>query len=179
MGQGINDLVAMRDLETLYELMTESDDWMTSLDAAEGLVKLGDQRGLEYLSDATQSDDKDIRDYARETLHSPDVEYFRQKMGEEKDQLSQQRREIAKTRVQAGKKAFTYKMFFIPSADLIQEDLDGEGYPVDALEELGLEGWEVVSFIPQRRQLLAIISDEHFSGAYFLLKRELGPEDVK
>ena len=45
MGSQINDLVAMGDIETLYELMAEDDDWMNRLDAAEGLVKLGDRRG--------------------------------------------------------------------------------------------------------------------------------------
>jgi hypothetical protein len=44
MSTQINELVRMRDAETLYELMTETDEWMTQLDAAEGLVKLGDRR---------------------------------------------------------------------------------------------------------------------------------------
>ncbi len=49
MGAQINDLVAMGDIDTLYELMSEDEDWMAQLDAAEGLVKLGDARGLDFL----------------------------------------------------------------------------------------------------------------------------------
>jgi len=41
MATQIDDLVKMRDLETLYELMTEDEEWLTQLEAAEGLVKLG------------------------------------------------------------------------------------------------------------------------------------------
>jgi hypothetical protein len=49
----IDELVKMRDIETLFELMTEDDEWMTQLDAAEGLMKLGDRRGYEFLLTAT------------------------------------------------------------------------------------------------------------------------------
>ena len=38
MASHINELVKMRDVDTLFELMTEDDDWMTQLDAAEGIV---------------------------------------------------------------------------------------------------------------------------------------------
>jgi len=38
MSNQIDDLVRMRDIETLYELMTEDEEWLTQLDAAEGLV---------------------------------------------------------------------------------------------------------------------------------------------
>ncbi len=61
MGPQINDLVKMGDVETLYELMAEDEDWMNQLDAAEGLVKLGDRRGLEFLLEAQGSEEKDIR----------------------------------------------------------------------------------------------------------------------
>ena len=52
MGSRIKDLVAMGDVQTLYELMSEDEDWMNQLDAAEGLVRLGDLRGLEFLLSA-------------------------------------------------------------------------------------------------------------------------------
>ena len=71
MGTQIDDLVQMRDVETLYELMAEDEDWMNQLDAAEGLVKLGDKRGLEFLLSARQSEDREIRDVAKEVLESP------------------------------------------------------------------------------------------------------------
>jgi hypothetical protein len=57
MGSQINDLIKMGDIETLYELMAEDDSWVDQLDAAEGLVKLGDIRGLEFLISAEQSED--------------------------------------------------------------------------------------------------------------------------
>ena len=44
MASQIDELVKMRDIETLYELLTESDEWLMQLEAAEGLVKLGDRR---------------------------------------------------------------------------------------------------------------------------------------
>ena len=45
----IDDLVAMRDSDSLYEIMTASDDEVLQVDAAEGLIKLGDPRGLNFL----------------------------------------------------------------------------------------------------------------------------------
>src|SRR5689334_8837302 len=73
MESAIQDLVSMGDIDSLYEVMTENDDFMYCLDAAEGLVMLGDQRGAEFLQEATQSEDEDIRDVAREILASPAV----------------------------------------------------------------------------------------------------------
>ena len=49
MASHINELVKMRDIESLFELMTEDDEWLTQLDAAEGLIMLGDRRGYEFL----------------------------------------------------------------------------------------------------------------------------------
>lgn len=45
MSSQIDELIRMRDVETLFELMAEHDDWLTRLDAAEGLALLGDRRG--------------------------------------------------------------------------------------------------------------------------------------
>ena len=67
----INNLVAMRDVESLYELMTEDPEWMNQLEAAEGLVKLGDRRGYEFLITSTLSDDEEILEVAQEILDSP------------------------------------------------------------------------------------------------------------
>jgi len=58
MASQIDELVRMRDLDTLYELMTEDDEWLTQLDAAEGLVQLGDRRGYEFLLSAMMSEDE-------------------------------------------------------------------------------------------------------------------------
>ena len=54
MASQINDLVAMGDIESLYDIMCDNEDWMVQLDAAEGLVKLGDRRGLEFLRSMQQ-----------------------------------------------------------------------------------------------------------------------------
>ena len=53
----------------------------------------------------------------------------------------------------------------------------GEGFEVPALDQHGLEGWEVVNMLPTRRALLVGSVDDHFTGAYFLLKKEVGPSE--
>ena len=65
MSSQIDDLVAMRDIESLYELMTEDEEWLTQMDAAEGLIKLGDRRGFEYIMTSMLSDDEEILDSIR------------------------------------------------------------------------------------------------------------------
>ena len=73
MSSQINDLVAMRDIESLYEIMSEDEEWMNQLDAAEGLVKLGDRRGYEFILTATLSDDEEILEVAKEILDAPEL----------------------------------------------------------------------------------------------------------
>jgi hypothetical protein len=53
----------------------------------------------------------------------------------------------------------------------------GEGFDIPALEEHGLEGWEVTHMLPSRRALLVGSIDDHFTGAYFLLKKEFLPTE--
>ena len=50
--------------------------------------------------------------------------------------------------------------------------------PIPALDEAGLEGWDVVNFIPKRGSLLVSNADEHFTGAYFILRKEITPDDI-
>ena len=64
MSSQVDDLVQMRDIESLYELMTEDEEWLTQMDAAEGLIKLGDRRGFEYVTSALMSDDEEILEVA-------------------------------------------------------------------------------------------------------------------
>ena len=78
MDSAIQHLVNMRDTESLYEIMTENEDFMYCLDAAEGLVTLGDMRGIEFLQDAIQSEDEDIKTVAEEILASPEVRRMRE-----------------------------------------------------------------------------------------------------
>jgi hypothetical protein len=178
MKSQIEDLVRMNDIQTLFELMTEDDDWIIQLDAAEGLIKLGDVRGLEFLRSAQHSEDSEIREVAREILASPAVEARRGVLEADLEHERRLKRQAAVKRLQAGRKVFQYKMVFLPATDILDEDVMGEGFDVPALTDYGLEGWEVVNMIPRRRQMLVNVVDDNMSGAYFLLKRELSPSDT-
>jgi hypothetical protein len=179
MGPQINDLVSMGDVESLYELMAEHDDWMVQLDAAEGLAKLGDRRGLEFLLSAEQSDDVDMRKVAREILADPAVAMRRADMEADEKRELEAKRQAARKRLGSGRKVFEYKMVYLPAGDLLDEDPLSEGFEVPALTEFGLEGWEVVHVIPRRKQMLVQVVEDNMSGAYFLLKRELSAGELE
>ncbi len=119
MGSQINDLVAMGDIDTLYELMADEDDWIDQLDAAEGLVRLGDMRGLEFLISAEQSEDKKIRESAKEILDSPEITRKREEMEAEERRTLQEKIETARQRLQKGRKVFQYKMVYLPAGELL------------------------------------------------------------
>jgi hypothetical protein len=177
MGAQINDLVKMGDIQTLYELMAEDDDWMTQLDAAEGLVKLGDIRGLEFLRSAQQSEDREIRQVAKEILASPAVEARRAELEANADRELRLKKQSAIKRLQSGRKVFQYKMLYLPAGEILDEDPMSEGFDIPSLTEYGLDGWEVVNIISRRKQVLVDVVDDNMSGAYFLLKRELSPAE--
>jgi hypothetical protein len=173
----IDELVKMRDIETLFELMTEDDEWMTQLDAAEGLMKLGDRRGYEFLLTATMSDDEAIQEVVREVFDSPDLARMRREIEAERERDHRAHVESARKRLQNGGKVFHYKMLYLPAGALMGEDPLGEGFDIPALEEHGLEGWEIAYVLPSRRALLVGSVDDHFTGAYFLLKKEVLPTE--
>jgi hypothetical protein len=177
MASQIDELVRMRDVETLYELMTEDDEWMTQLDAAEGLVKLGDRRGYEFLLSAMMSDDESILEVAQEITDSPEFARMRSEIDAERNLGHRARIDSARKRLQQGGKVFRYKMVYLPAGALMGDDPLSKGFPVPALEEHGLEGWEVVHMLPSRRALLVGSIDDHFTGAYFLLKKEFLPSE--
>lgn len=177
MSAEINELVAMRDVETLYELMTEDEDWMTQLDAAEGLVKLGDRRGFEFILTATLSDDESILEVAQEILDSPDMKRMQRQVESEREAEHRTRVEAARKRLASGGKVYRYKMVYIAAGALMGDDPLGKGFEVPALDDRGLEGWEVVNMLPTRRALLVGSVDDHFTGAYFLLKKEVLPNE--
>src|SRR5512140_1281967 len=127
MGTQINDLVAMGDVETLYELMAEDDDWMMQLDAAEGLVKLGDIRGLEFLRSAQQSEEREIRDVATEILSDPVVEARRTALEADADRELHAKKQEAIKRLQSGRKVFQYKMVYLPAGAILSEDPTSAG----------------------------------------------------
>jgi len=179
MRTDIDNLVAMRDIETLYELMCEDEDWMTQLDAAEGLVTLGDKRGLDFLLDAKHSDDEDIRDVVKEILANPKIQFKLAELESEQADELRLKKGTAKQRLQSGRKVFEYKMVYLPASEILDEDPGSQGFDVPALTEFGLEGWEVVGVIGRRRQMAVNMVDDNISGAYFLLKRELTAGDAQ
>jgi hypothetical protein len=180
MASSIDDLVSMGDIESLYEIMAEHDNWMTQLDAAEGLVKLRDRRGLEFLLSAEHSEDRKVREIVREILSTPEIERKVDDIRAEEEERRIKKIEHARQRLQKGKKVFAYKMVYLPADEILNEDPLSEGFFVPALNDFGFEGWEVVNFIPRRRQVLASNVDDHITGAYFLLKREvLGDESIE
>jgi hypothetical protein len=177
MASHINELIKMRDIDTLFELMTEDEEWLTQLDAAEGLVKLGDHRGYEFLLSAMMSEDESMRTTAQEIFESPELVKMRSEIEAERERAHRARLASAKMRLQKGGKVFRYKMVYLPSGALIGEDPLSEGFDLPALEEYGLEGWEVVHMLLSRRALLVGSVDDHFTGAYFLLKKEILPTE--
>jgi len=177
MNSQINDLVKMGDKDSLFELMTEDEDWLTQFDAAEGLVRLGDRRAYEFLLTATMSDDQDILEAAKEIFDSPELARMRREIEAERESEHRVRLESAKKRLQKGGKVFRYKMVYLASAALLGDDPLGKGFDVPALDYQGFDGWEIVHVLPTRRALLASSVDEHFTGAYFLLKKEILPGD--
>jgi len=178
MKSSIDDLVAMGDMESLDEIMAEDEEWMNQLDAAEGLVKLGDKRGLEFLLSARQSEDNEIREAAKEILASPSLKRMLDEIKAEERHQRQQKVDIAKKRLQKGQKVFQYKMIFLPIGELLDEDPASEGFYIPGLTEFGLDGWEVINMIPRRGQVLGGNVDEYISRAYFLMKKEISADEV-
>lgn len=177
MSNQIDELVRMRDTETLHELMTEDEDWLVQLEAAEGLVKLGDRRGYEFLVTALASDDEEILDVAKEMLASPELLRMKNAIEAELERERLVYIESARKRVQSGGKVFRYKMVYLPAATLMGNDPLKNEYRLPSLDNHGLQGWEVVTIIPQRRSMLVSGVDDHFTGAYFLLKKEVLPHE--
>jgi len=173
----IDELVKMRDIETLYELMTEDEDWLMQLEAAGGLVKLGDRRGYDFLSTAAMSDDEDILESAKEILDSPEMARMRIEIEAEIQRERMIHMEAAQKRLSAGGKVYRYKMVYLTAAQLMGSDPDKNEYSVPSLDNQGFHGWEVVSIMPQRRSMMVASVDDHFTGAYFLCKKEILPHE--
>jgi len=178
MESAIRDLVNMRDKESLYEIMTENDDFMYCLDAAEGLVTLGDMRGVEFLQDATQSEDEDIKAVAEEILASPEVRRMREDADATKRLARQAGRESARKRLQQGKSVFVYKTIYLPVSELVSGDISEDGENVEALNEFGGEGWEVAAFFANPEANSPITMSGKLTGGYFLLKKEIHPDEI-
>ena len=178
MSSQIDDLVQMRDIESLYELMTEDEEWLTQMDAAEGLIKLGDRRGYEYITMALMSDDEEILEVAQEIVDSPEYARIRTEIEAEQRRKRLDNIQSAKKRLQNGGKVFRYKMVYLPVNALMEDDPLSEGFDVPALEEHGLTGWEIINIIPSRGARLVGSMEGIFTGAYFLLKKEVLPSEA-
>jgi len=178
MGVQINDLVSMRDIETLFDLMENDDDWMNQLDAAEGLVTLGERGGLDFLYSAENSDSREVREYARDILNDPDTKRKIEDLEAEEKRKFAQKVKGAQGRIQKGRKVYIYKSLFLPLSDMLGDSPSGEAVDIPALDEVGLEGWEVINFIPKRGALLVANADQHFTGAYFILRKEITADDI-
>jgi hypothetical protein len=175
MSSAVKDFVSMRDVESLVEILNENEDWMDQMDAAEGLVLLGDRHGLDYLLIAKQSDIDEIRQIAREVLADPEIVRMREQIEAEMRFSSQKLVEQARERLKAGKKVFLHKVVYVSATEILQDDPSGEGFELYGLNDAGLEGWEVVNVIP-RRQVTG--PGENASvGVYVFLKKEIGPGD--
>lgn len=178
MSSQVDDLVQMRDIESLYELMTEDEEWLTQMDAAEGLIKLGDRRGFEYVTSALMSDDEEILEVAQEIVDSPEYARMRSEIEAEQRRKRADSLQSAKKRLQNGGKVFRYKMVYLPANALVEDDPLSEGFDVPALEEHGLTGWEIINIIPSRGARLVGSMEGIFTGAYFLLKKEVLPSEA-
>ena len=178
MSSQVDDLVQMRDIESLYELMTEDEEWLTQMDAAEGLIKLSDRRGFEYVTSALMSDDEEILEVAQEIVDSPEYARMRSEIDAEQRRKRADSLQSAKKRLQNGGKVFRYKMVYLPANALVEDDPLSEGFDVPALEEHGLTGWEIINIIPSRGARLVGSMEGIFTGAYFLLKKEVLPSEA-
>jgi hypothetical protein len=178
MKSDIDQLVAMRDVDSLFEIMTGDDEWMNQLDAAEGLVKLGDRRGYEFLMRAVQSDDEELVEVVREILAGPDFSRMQLELEADQRRRHDERLKAARKRLQSGGKVFRYKMVYIPASELADEGSFSEGFEVPALEEHGFEGWEIIHMLPSRRNIPARRPADDFTGAYFLFKKEVLPGEA-
>jgi len=177
MEQAIEDLVRMGDIDSLYEVMTENEDFMYSLDAAEGLIMLGDKRGIEYLLDATQSEDEDISGVAQEILDSPEVRRKREELEVDQKKERQAALENVKKRITEGKKVFIYKTVFLPSSYFISAVPSEDGDSVDALNDFGFEGWEVAAFLGSPSGPRTSAMSGRLTGGYFLIKKEVSASE--
>ena len=180
MKSAIDDLIAMRDIQSLFELMDESEDWWDQMDAAEGLVQLGDRRGLEYLLVAKQSDIKDVCDAAKEILADPSIKRMREQIEAEQRYASRKLVESAKVRLKSGKKVFLHKVIYLPAGALMQEEDSADdntiGFQVYELNDVGLEGWEVVNVIAHRQ--MNGPGESASAGVYVFLKKELASDET-
>ena len=178
MAAQIDDLIRMNDIETLFDLMENDEDWMTQLDAAEGLVHLGERGGLDFLYSAEQSDSREVREYAKEILEDSEVRRKVEDLQAEEKRKRAEKILGARGRIQKGRKVYIYKSLFLPLSEMLGDSLDGEAVDIPSLDDVGLEGWEVINFIPKRGVLLVANADAHFTGAYFILRKELTADDV-
>jgi hypothetical protein len=120
-----------------------------------------------------RSDDEEILEVAQEILDSPEFKRMQSEIEAEQKRNFSERLQMAKKRLQAGGKVFRYKMVYLPVDALMQDDPLSEGFDLPTLEAQGLTGWEVINIIPSRGARMVGSMEGIFTGAYFLLKKEI------
>lgn len=178
MNNQVEQLVSMRDVESLYELMTEDEEWLTQFDAAEGLIQLMDRRGYEFVVTSMMSDDEEILEVAQEIMESPEFKRMQADIESEQRRKREENVQFAKKRLQSGGRVFRYKMVYLPVDALMEDDPLSEGFDIPALEQHGLTGWEIINVIPSRGARKIGSMEGIFTGAYFLLKKEVLPSEA-
>ena len=171
MSAQINELVTMRDVDGLFDVMEHNDDWMLQLDAAEGLLKLGERAGLDFLLNQQESDSQEVREYARSILDDPATRRQREDLEAETRRKRAENVKAARARVQKGRKVFRYQAVLLPAREVMGDFPEGEGVDIDSLNDFGLIGWEVVAILPRR-------AGANQDASYFLLRKEIGGDDI-
>lgn len=174
----IKNLIAMRDYDGLYEVMRDSDDWLTQLDAAEGLVKLGDRRGINFLQDLLNSEYEDLSAAATELLDTPDARRLLETIAAEIRREYESKVKNARVRLQKGQKVFRYKVLYLPADEFQQDTTNGETFTIPDLDFAGLDGWEIVHILPRHSMRITSEMDPHVTGAYVLMQKEITPAET-
>lgn len=180
MENAVEHLIKMGDIQSLYEIMTEHDDFIYCIDAAEGLIMLGDERGIDFLLDAVESEDEDISGVAREILDSPEVISKRKEIESTRKADNSEMVAAARQRIAEGKKAFIYKTIFLPATFFFNDSPSENGDYIEALNSFGLEGWEVVAFFPVSilpGKAAPVTMSGRVTGGHFLIKKEVTAND--
>lgn len=173
----IKSLVSARNYDGLFEIMQDSDDWVTQLEAAEGLIKLGDRRGIEFLQDLLNSEYDELSDAAAELLDTADARRVLEIIEAEIRREYENKVSSARIRLQKGQKVFRYTTLYLP-ADEFQHDVGGgEHFNIPDLDFAGLDGWEIVHILPRHSTRITNEMDPHVTGAYVLLKKEITPAE--
>jgi hypothetical protein len=81
---------------------------------------------------------------------------------------------VGKKRLSQGKKVYRYKTIYLPASDFVLDELSEDGMEVTALNNFGLEGWEVAAFFADSGAGSSRLGmGSQWAGGYFLMKKEV------